>query len=147
MTMANMAAAKLNLYDNAVLPLAYQLLGELDAMLRTRAGLTDTQSLAIDPESIEALQPRNLENLQARAKLGIYSINELRTKDGAEAVEGGDAIMQPSTMVPVGQDTSTGDNRTRPASKSAREAFFVIMREQKQWTEEEIARFADEEGL
>ena len=147
MTMANMDAAKLNLYDNAVLPLAWHLLGELDAMLRTRSGLKDTQQIAIDPESIDALQPRNLENLTARSGLGIYSINELRAKDGAEAVDGGNTILQPATMVPVAQDVSTDDNRTRPASKAARDAFFEIMREQKKWTEEQIARFADEEGL
>lgn len=150
MTLANLESARLMLYDNAVLPLCRRLLSELTLFLGDRYKLSNTQSLSIDPESIPALQTRQLQELKTKKELGVLSTNEIRAEIGREEAEGGDAILAPATMVPIAQDRFTEDNRDEP---SGREKFFEIMRCQKtsdgnqRYSEKQIKEFADKEEL
>ena len=150
MTLANLETAKLNLYDNAVLPLCRRLLEELTLFIGPRFKLSATESLSVDPESIPALQARQNAELKQISDLNVLTINEVRAKIGYEGVDGGDSVLAPATSIPIAQDTFTDDNLDKP---EVREKFFEIMREQKnddgkpRWTEKQITEFADNEGL
>lgn len=150
MTLANLETAKLNLYDNAVLPLCRRLLEELTLFIGPRFKMSKTETLSVDPESIPALQARQNAELKQISDLNVLTINEVRAKIGYEEVDGGDSVLAPATLIPIAQDVFTDDNLDKP---EAREKFFQIMREQKthqgvrRWTEAEITTFADNEGL
>lgn len=108
----NMGHAVYHLYDRAVLPLADVLLDGLGRFLLPRYGLDPSRvSLTFNPESIDALVDRRVKMLLDRQKLGVETINELRAQlPNREPIEGGDALYQPSTLVPVGTDLFTDDN-------------------------------------
>lgn len=150
MTLANMESARIMLYDNAVIPLCRRLLSELTLFIGGRFGLSETQTLSIDPESIPALQARQIAELKEIKSLDVLTINETRARIGYEEVEGGDSVLAPAALLPIAQDRFTDDNLTTP---DARNKFFDIMRSQKtadgksRWTEKQIKDFADMEGL
>jgi len=110
-TFSNMREARLALYDDAVLPLADRIFGALTMLLMPRYGEdpTDVQ-ITYDIDSITALSIRRNEELKLRRDLNLESLNEFRASIGREPVEGGDVVLAPATMVPVGTDLFTEDN-------------------------------------
>jgi len=153
MTLANMDSAKLNLYDNAVLPFAQRMFAELTAFLRPRFKLTDKQTIVPFMDSITALQTRRNEELKTKEALNVLTINEIRTEIGEEKIaEGGDIVYIPSNVVPAG----TAPPEIPPANeatKTTRESFTKILKAEvdikgnRTYTDEDIERIADEEGL
>ena len=107
MTLANMESAKLNLYDNAVLPVVNRIFAELSNFLLPRYPNSEGLVFAYDPGSILALEPRRNENLKFLNELNVLTTNEVRAQVGYEALEGGDDLYQPSTNVPFARDTDT----------------------------------------
>lgn len=109
MTLANMDVAKLNLYDNAVIPVTRVLLGQLGRFLfplydeQSRA---DQLELTFDEGSIAALQTRRNDVVKIRKDIGVNSDNELRRELGDQPIEGGDVIYKANNLVPVGYDGS-----------------------------------------
>lgn len=150
MTMNNLGVALVALYDNAVMPLASKLYGELTLFVGGRFGLNENQTLSVDPVTVPALQSRRLENLAVLNKLNILTDNEQRGMIGKEGYIGGDVIYKPGNLLPVGNDADTTGNRDKPAT---RQKFIEILGEQKdingirKWTDEQIYAFADGEGL
>lgn len=100
MTMANMDAAKLDLYDNAVLPIIRRIYAELSSFLLPRFDNTEGQSFSYNEEEILALQPRLYANLEILKNLGSVTANEIRAKLRLDDLEGGDALYQPASNVP-----------------------------------------------
>ncbi|TPG76323.1 phage portal protein [Pseudomonas arsenicoxydans] len=113
-TYDNMRQSVFQLYDRAVLPLARTLLAGLSRVLLPRYGIDPAEYvLGYDEQSIAPLYDRMIEVLEKRKKIGVETINELRAEiPGREPIEGGDALYQPSTLVPVGTDIFTTDNET-----------------------------------
>lgn len=150
MTLNNFSVAQVALYDNAVLPLASKLFGELTLFLGGRFGLTTDQILSVDPATVPALQSRRMSTLLTQNKLGILTDNEQRAMVGREGYEGGDAIYKPANLIPVGQDADTTGNRDEPAT---RQKFIEILKEQKdmdgnrKWDDEQIEEIADKEQI
>jgi HK97 family phage portal protein len=150
MTLNNFSVAQVALYDNAVLPLASKLFGELTLFLGGRFGLTTDQLLAVDPATVPALQSRRMNTLLVQNKLGILSDNEQRTMVGREGYEGGDTMYKPANLIPVGQDADTTGNRDEPAT---RQKFIDILREHKgmdgnrKWDDEQIEEIANKEKM
>jgi len=104
-TFNNYAAAKLALYDDAVLPLADRLFSGLSQLLVPRYGLDVTKvKITYNPDKITALESRRNENLKLRKELNIESLNELRAMVGREDVEGGDEVYISSSMMPIATD-------------------------------------------
>lgn len=119
-TFNNMIESKEQLYDNTVLPVADIILDELTAFLMPRYVDGENWFITYNESDIPALRARRSRELAISARLGIYSINELRTKDGAEAIgEEGNTIWAPSNIRPVGEDNFTGDQVKPPAKISA----------------------------
>lgn len=143
-TFANMASANLQLFDNAVMPLADRIFEELSLFLLPRYKGSENVSITYSKEDIEALDVRTTGVLESRSKLGIYTINELRTIDGMEAVEGGDEILRPATELPIARDMFTEDQLQKPATRSK---FFDIMRKNTDLPQEELEVIANKHGL
>jgi len=113
-TFNNMQSAVFHLYDFAVIPLYKRLMAGLSKMILPRYGLDpDVVSLTINPEEIEALKTRRIEQLQKRKDLGIETTNEIREGlPNREPIQGGDTLYQPANLVPIGEDLFTDDNTT-----------------------------------
>lgn len=160
MTLANMESAKLNLYDNAVLPLAARLLREITNFMRPRFDIDEDAVIVPDLEQISALQIRRNQELKMKSELGVLSTDEIREEIGREPVEGGvgAVIYQPSNLVPMGSalvEPITPDTSVTASAKDPmeRKAFLDIMKQQKddegepRYTEEQLLQIADDEGL
>ena len=107
MTLANMDAAKLLLYDNAVLPLARRIYEELTNFLMPRYGKDgENLILTFNEDEIPALEPRKNEQINLKKLSGIFSTNELRAEYGAEPIDGGNSVLGASTLVPIAEDNS-----------------------------------------
>jgi HK97 family phage portal protein len=131
-TMNNKEIAKLDLYDNAVIPVFNTIASFLTHLLMPR--YTDDKNIILtyDPASIPALEPRRMNQLERRAKINIETINELRGLLGREELpEGGNDVRQPANLVPVGVDGFTDDNRETPAKKKSmdRANFIKTMKD------------------
>jgi len=160
-TLANMGNAKLNLYDNAVLPFATRMFCELTRFIGPRFNMDENQDIVPFMDSITALQTRRNEELNRKNDLNVLTINELRTEIGEEEIaEGGDIVYIPDNVVPAGSSASDGENTDNDttntendATKTTRERFTQILESQldvkgnRTYTDEEIKHFADEQDL
>lgn len=110
-TFNNYKEAKAALYDDAVLPLADRIFGGLSDFLLPRYGLDPAKvRITYDIDQITALAGRRNEELKLRKELNLETLNELRTMIGREGVDGGDVVLAPANMIPVGTDLFTNDN-------------------------------------
>lgn len=103
MTMANMDAAKLNFYDNHILPLTKRFMQELTLLLMPRYAGSEDLIITFDESTIPALAPRRMENLKLFKEIGVNSTNELRNLEGFADATGGEEILAPSNLVPIAQ--------------------------------------------
>lgn len=105
-TFNNMQTAVEMLYDWAVLPLADKLFSGMTRFLMPRFGVdVNDFRITYNPDSLQPLKQRRLNELEQRKKVGVETINELRESiPNRENVDGGDVLYQPATMVPVGVD-------------------------------------------
>lgn len=121
-TFSNVATSRLALYDDAILPLADRIFSGLTELLIPRYQQDPAQvMITYDLDSITALSGRRNEELKLRRDLNIETLNEFRTAIGREAVEGGDVVLAPATMLPVGTDLFTDDNKPVPEPTLARD--------------------------
>jgi len=99
-------------YDNAVLPNANVVFSGLSRMLLPRFGMDPSrESITYNPESIEPLKARMLEEVSKRKKNEIETINELRSLLPSRGpITNGDTVYIRSNVVPVGDDQDTSDN-------------------------------------
>ena len=103
--------AKLALYDDAVLPLADRVFAGLTDLLMPRYGFDSGKAIiTYDKDQITALAKRRNEELKLRKELNLESTNELRIQIGLDAVDGGDKIMVPGTLVPLGTDINDNND-------------------------------------
>ncbi len=154
MTLANMDSAKLNLYDNAVLPFAFRMFSELTAFLGSRFSMAENGKLVPFQDNITALRPRNMATLKLRKDLGALTVNEIREEIGKAPIpQGGDVVFIPSNLVPAGSTPPEKVAQTQKAEKTSRESFTKLMQGQKDikgnrsYSDEEISRMADQERL
>jgi HK97 family phage portal protein len=111
-TFNNMEQAVFHLYDRAVLPTYSLLMAGLSRMLLPRYGIDTTEwRLDYNPEAIPALQSRRIDELKRRRDIGIETTNELRALlPDRSPIQGGDTLLVPATMVPLGMDMNPGDD-------------------------------------
>jgi HK97 family phage portal protein len=112
-TFNNYKESKSALYDDAVLPLADRIFGGLSDFLLPRFGLDPSKvRITYDLDQVTALASRRNEELKLRRDLNLETTNEMRALLGREPVDGGDFVLAPATMVPVGTDLFTDDNNS-----------------------------------
>jgi len=103
MTYSNREVAKLDLYDNAVLPLAGSFFDKIHQYLMFRYE-KDPYNFVIKYEEskVSALAVRRFETLNRQRTLGIFSTNELRTELGFEnAIGGSDVYGASGSGIPI----------------------------------------------
>lgn len=155
MTLNNYSEAKLTLYDNGVLPLTTTLYEELTHCLFPRYKMDlEKMKLWYDDGEITALEPRRADNVKKKKESGVLTINEIRAAMGYAALEEGDVLYQPSTLIPVGSTPIQLSQLQPPAkSKTTREKFFKILQAEvdhkgvRVYTDEEIESIAASRGL
>lgn len=110
-TFNNYSSALIALYDDAALPLADKIYGALGAHLLPRYGL-DPRSARItyDIMSIPALRTRALNEAKLRAEIGVETDNEIRAVVSREPYAGGDVVLKPAALIPVGSDLDTDND-------------------------------------
>lgn len=104
-TFSNMNSAALMLWNDAIIPLANRIFGELGEWLLPAYGL-DPAIFRItgDYDKVDALKTNRVAQLQARADLGLETIDELREGiPGREPVEGGDQLLVSGALTPLSQ--------------------------------------------
>lgn len=157
MTLANMETAKINLYDNCVIPLAHRLLRELTNFLGPRFKLKEDMLITADISKIPAMQVRHFQQLKIKKELDVLTDNEIREELGVDEINGGDVLYKPANLIPVTSSIETNDTNTESPNnddmKSVRPEFFKLMQSQvdkkgnRLLTDEEIKEIADSEGL
>lgn len=114
-TYSNQREARLAFWDSTVLPLLFRIRDEFNYWLAPR--LSEGLMFDVDLDSISALEPRREMLWQRMQAANFLTINEKRTTLGYDPVEGGDVILQPATMLPLGTEPT---EQTQPAKAAAR---------------------------
>jgi len=99
-TYSNMREARMALWEQTVLPIAYKLRDELNAWLAPMFG--EGFVINVDEDDIMALAPRRAEQWDKVEKASFLTINEKREALGYEHVKGGDQVLQPANLIPAG---------------------------------------------
>lgn len=117
-TMNNKEIARLDLYDNAIIPLTKRVYNFLDEKLLPRYPNSENLKLIVDESAIPVLARRKIVETKEKKELGALSINEIRAEIGREGIGAeGDIIYQPTNLVPIGTDEFVDDNRKKPAKR------------------------------
>jgi HK97 family phage portal protein len=113
-TFNNMKEGVTSLYDRAVIPTYKTIANHLGKALLPRYGIDPAEAqITYNPESIEPLMMRRLEELEKRKNIGVETPNELRSLlPNREPIPGGDDIYHRASDVPIGTDIYTDDNAT-----------------------------------
>lgn len=104
-TYANVAEARLALYEETIIPYLQKIASDLNEWLVPMFG--DRLQLEFDIDSIPALSERRkkiYENVTSAVREGIMTRNEARERIGLEPVEGGDGLYIASNLFPLGDD-------------------------------------------
>jgi HK97 family phage portal protein len=145
-TLNNYSESRIALYDNGVLPLADEMYEERTNFLFPRFRIDKNRyQITYDDNEIPALEPRRAEMNKKKMDSGIMTVNEKRALFGLPIVDGGDVILIPFGLTPLGQEQS--------APQVTKSKFTEIMRQQindkgeRMFSEQDIESIAREQGL
>lgn len=130
MTLANMEAATLNLYDNAILPDTKMLFQKLTKDLMPRFENSEGLELRFSTTDIPALRIRAISEIERLSKAFILTPNELRKELGLGPVEDGDNILIPQNLIPMLRDIFTGDSLSKPLPRSKKIKLLELLKTQ-----------------
>jgi len=99
-TYNNYKEARLALYEDAVLPMAYRYAQAFTEWL-IRPMLGDEYMLSIDEDDIPALQTRKEQQFDRLNSAGFLTINEKREALGYEPIEGGETLFVGASELPL----------------------------------------------
>jgi HK97 family phage portal protein len=114
MTMANRESARLDFYQDAILPLLNRIYSELTMFLMYRYPGSEDLIITYDISKIPALEPRKLDQVGKLKSLDVLSTNEIRSMVGEDVVVGGDEILVPTTLMPLTEVTVLSADSTDP---------------------------------
>ncbi len=150
MTLSNLETSMLQLFDNAIIPLTNYLYADLTQFILKRYPDSENLEFRFNQSDIASLRVRIVDIAARQALIGVNTMNEIRTLLGDEALEsGGDVVLAPSTLIPVGEDAFTEDNVKPPTAAK----FLELMRLEKaedgkqRYSDEEIERMMIDRGL
>lgn len=120
MTLSNFDSAKISFYEDAVLPHAKTVFEALTKAFRPRFKGLEKLKLMYNPKSVETLKLRKNQELKTLADLKINTINELRNEAGFDPIDGGDEVLQPSTVIPLSSVGISEDKFVETGKKSGK---------------------------
>lgn len=110
MTFSNYETSQVAEYDNTAIPLSKFLLGQITnaVMYRYEPESWKRYCITIDDTQVGALGAVRTKNIETMKKVGVNTVNELRTKLGYDEIENGDIILRPANEVPAldGEDNT-----------------------------------------
>jgi HK97 family phage portal protein len=109
-TYSNYSEARQSFWEDTVIPLAEELIAELNYWLAPQFGAGI--EIALDLDDVPALAPKRQKLFDNMRQADFMTINEKREKIGLEKIDGGDDILVNASMVPLGMevdDTETDD--------------------------------------
>ena len=104
-TYANVAEARLALYEETIIPYLRKIQSDLNEWLVPM--FSEDMELEFDIDSIPALSERRrkiYENVTSAVREGIMTRNEARERIGLEPVKGGDGLYIAANLFPLGDD-------------------------------------------
>ena len=104
-TYANVAEARLALYEETIIPYLRKISSDLNEWLVPMFG--DNLTLEFDIDAIPALSERRrrlYENVTSAVREGIMTRNEARERIGLDPVEGADGLYISATLFPLGEE-------------------------------------------
>jgi len=125
-TYANVAEARLSLYEETIIPLLDRVQSDLNEWL---APLYDGDiSIRYDIDSIPALTEKRrkvYENVSQGVANGIITRNEARERLGLEPIDGGDSLLVPSNLFPLGEvnDSPDEEDNDKPVDSEGNEKY------------------------
>ena len=148
MTLNNLETAELQFFDNAVLPLADRLNDELTRFLMPRYKNSENLRFTYNENDITALRLRMIETAKALSEINVNTVNEVRKVIGDDEIDGGDVVLRPATLIPLGfEDIDKDiDDLSDESLKGVSSKFKQMLRE-KNFTEEQIQTAAEQAGL
>jgi HK97 family phage portal protein len=116
MTLNNYAESKVMLYDMSILPFADMYYGEMTRLLMRRFDDSGRYCISYNEENIKALQVlRDVVN-KMRLDSDSLTVDEKRTILGYDTIKGGNVILKPMNLVPLGFELEeTGSEKFRKA--------------------------------
>tara|TARA_R110000796_G_scaffold250849_1_gene380982 strand:- start:3019 stop:5079 length:2061 start_codon:yes stop_codon:yes gene_type:complete len=125
-TYANVAEARLSLYEETIIPLLNRIESDLNEWL---APLYDGDiSIKYDIDSIPAMAEKRKQifaNVSMGVDKGIISRNEARERLGLEPIDGGDTILVPSNLFPLGEvsNSPAEEDNNKPVDSEGNEKY------------------------
>ncbi len=99
-TYSNYKEARLALYEDTIIPLVEELVGELNNWLMPRIG--DGYELQADWDQVSALAARRESRWTRIESASFLTPNEKRDELGWPPIAGGDELLVPAGMLPIG---------------------------------------------
>ena len=123
-TYANVAEARLSLYEETIIPLLDRIESDLNEWL---APLYDGDiSIRYDIDSIPAMAERRrkiYENVNSAVNTGIITRNEARERLGLQPIDGGDTLLVPSNLFPLGEVEEAEEDNDMPVDSEGNEKY------------------------
>ena len=116
-TFANYQEARLALWEETVIPLLRLLRDELNNWLTPTFG--DDLTLDIDLDEVPALTIRRQATWERVNGATFLTVNEKRDAVGRGEIEGGDVLLVPATLLPLGAEPEAGEEADEAAGKAA----------------------------
>ncbi len=126
-TYANVAEARLSLYEETIIPLLDRLQSDLNEWLSPL--YSGDIKIAFDIDSIPAMAEKRKQifaNVTQGVQQGILTRNEARERLGLEPIQGADALLVPSNLFPLGEiDTAPMDeeDNDKPVDSQGNEKY------------------------
>ena len=112
-TYANVAEARLALYEECIIPLLMRVQSDLNEWLAPL--YSGDLEIRYDIDSIPAMAEKRrqvYENVNSAVNSGILTRNEARERLGLEPISGGDTLLVPSNLFPLGEALESDEEQT-----------------------------------
>tara|TARA_B100001063_G_scaffold8151_1_gene6318 strand:- start:4521 stop:6674 length:2154 start_codon:yes stop_codon:yes gene_type:complete len=143
-TYANVAEARLSLYEETIIPLLDRIQSDLNEWLTP---LYDGDlKIVYDIDSIPAMAEKRKQvfaNVSQGVQQGILTRNEARERLGLEPIDGGDSLLVPSNLFPLGEvdDTAPDEDNDMPVDSEGNEKYdetYEMLYGEKAMLEEDV---------
>jgi len=141
-TYANVAEARLSLYEETIIPLLERLESDLNEYLPHL--YSENLTIRYDVDSIPAMAEKRKQifaNVSQGVQQGILTRNEARERLGLEPINGADSLLVPSNLFPLGEiDEGKSAESLEEYEEQYEEAYGVksYSEEEKEMLEEDI---------
>ena len=123
-TYANVAEARLSLYEETIIPLLDRIQSDLNEWL---SPLYDGDlEIRYDIDAIPAMAEKRKQvyaNVTLAVQNGILTINEARERLGFPEVDGANSLLVPSNLFPIGEVTQAEEDNDKPVDSQGNEKY------------------------